>query len=185
MASAAVAKVQLHAKDFAATAMHNGKIVGLLAIGTVVSQKFLDFEAIAKRIKPDMKTDTMLFKHQGAIKLVGGIAALHIWGKKMPDWAKWLVIAVMLQGGLQELNTLTGGKTGQIGDAELDQQMKDAAEEIKNAMLNGTEEQVLGVTEQYASTVSGVTEEYPSSVAGYLDVPYGGAVAGWETFGNA
>ena len=170
MASASVAKIQLHAKDFGQTAMHNGKIVGLLAVGTVASQKFLDFGALAERFKLNVSPDNALIKHQGAVKLVGGIAALHIWGKKMPDWAKWLIIAVMLQGGLQELNTLTGGKSGQVGDKDLNEQMKDAASEIEKAMS--------GVTDQYTTSVAGVTDEYTTSVSGYLQPGWGGTVAG-------
>ena len=105
-------------------------------------------------------------------------------GKKLPDWAKWAIIGVMLQGGLQELNTLTGGKTGQIGNvdtAELDEQMRRAVEDIKNGM-NGTQNQLQGVTDEYPSSVAGVTDQYPSSVAGYLDAQWGGTVAGWENW---
>lgn len=175
-----IKKIQLHAKNFGATAMHNGKIVGLAAAGMIGSQKFLDFEAIAQRIKPGMDTSGALFKHQGAIKLGGGIVALHMFGKKLPDWAKWLIIGVMVQGALQEANTLSGGKTGQIGNTinttELDEQMRKAVEEIQNGMQGNNP------TQNTYSSVAGVMDDFSTSVAGYLDTDNGVQVAGYETW---
>lgn len=155
-------KLTMHAKDFMGSAMTNGKIIGLTAAGAIVAQKMLDLEAIGA--KAGLAADNPIIKHQGAVKVVAVIAANHFLAKKMPDPVKWLLIGVGIQGALQEIRVIAGGdKVPQIGkDIEnLDEQMREAAKEIKNAMHGNP-------TNEYPTSVSGnPTTEYPTAVSGF------------------
>jgi hypothetical protein len=154
-------KLTMHAKDFMGSAMTNGKIIALTATGAIVAQKMLDLEAIGA--KAGLAADNPIIKHQGAVKVVGVIAANHFFAKKMPDMVKWALIGVGIQGALQEIRVLAGDdKIPQIGneDKAIDEQMKKAAEEIKAAMKGNP-------TNEYPTSVSGnPTNEYPTSVSG-------------------
>ena len=133
-----VHKLQLHAKDLMGTLAENGKIVGLVAGGAIISQKFLDLKEIIGKFSPIETGSTMekVLDHQGAIKVVGSMAALHFTrntsiGKN--NMFKWLMVGVMLQGALEEVNQLTGDAAGQIGDGKsgIDKEMEEAAAHIK------------------------------------------------------
>jgi hypothetical protein len=176
-----VANLKVHGKDLMSTVATNGKIVGLVAGGAILSQKFLDFKEIAAKFT-SVETGSTLEKvldHEGAIKVVGGMAALHFTrntklGKN--DMFKWVMVGVMLQGAIQEINVLTSDAAGQIGaESEIDKEMKAAAEKIKNGLKGGEEhmgEQMhigeTNPTTQYPTGVSGnPTTEYPTGVSGH------------------
>ena len=166
------------------TATTNAKHVGVLGVSMIVSQKFIDFRAIAERFNIKVEKDSAIDKvltHQGAIKFLLPIIILHMTRNKSiskNDLFKWAMLGLMLQGLLQEANTLTSGKSGAIGDADLDEQMRKAAAEIKAGMQG--EQQYIGEnpTTQYIPSVQGnPTTEYIPSVQGeYLE--NGAGVAG-------
>lgn len=171
-----VHKLQLHAKDLMGTLAENGKIVGLVAGGAIVSQKFLDLKEIVGKFSPVETGSTMekVLDHQGAIKVVGSMAVLHFTrntsiGKN--NMFKWLMVGVMLQGALEEVNQLTGDAAGQIGaESAIDKEMKEAAEHIKNNMSGGEQQAIGNPTQEYPTGVAGneqnPTQQYPVSVAG-------------------
>ena len=74
-------KITLHAKDFMGTATTNAKHVGVLGVSMIVSQKFIDFRAIAERFNIKVEKDSAIDKvltHQGAIKFLLPIIILHM-----------------------------------------------------------------------------------------------------------
>lgn len=175
MASSIVENLKLQGKGFMQTLTTTGSSTAILAVGMIGSQKFLDFGKIADQLKIDYTTDpkgaaAQIVKHQGAIKFLGGFAAIHFFGKKMASWMKWLVIAVMLQGGLQEINVLSKGKSGQIGDKNLDAEMAAAAEEIRKSMSGMG---IVNPTVEYTPSVGLIqnpTQQYTPSVGtNYLE----------------
>jgi hypothetical protein len=178
-------KIQLHAKDFMGTATTNVKHVAVLGGSMIISQKFIDLKAIADRFNIKVESGSMIEKvitHQGAIKFLLPIIILHFTRNKSiskHELFKWAMLGLMLQGMLQEANQLSGGKSGQIGDDNLDEQMRKAAEEIKQGMHG----EYLGdnPTTQYIPSVQGTnpTTEYIPSVQGaYMET--GAGVAGGD-----
>lgn len=112
----------------------------------VASQKFLDLRSIATSMGVSVTEgdgsmlDTVL-THQGAIKVVtAGLAVMLLRKTKIgkSELFKLLALGIMIQGSLQEINVLTGGTDYQIGDAELNKAMEEAAAEIKKN-LSGNE----------------------------------------------
>jgi hypothetical protein len=178
-------KLTLHAKDFAGTAMQNGKIVALVSAGAIASQKFLDLKELATKFNMNIEvgsTTEKILDHQGAIKVAITITAMHFMKNKMDKhaWLKWIMIGLMLQGALQEINQLTGDKAGQIGESNLDEEFKKAAEEIK-AGLHGNELIQGNPTTEYVPSVQGnPTTEYVPSVQGAFEESAG--VSGNEDY---
>jgi hypothetical protein len=169
-------KLTLHAKDLMGTLVTNGKIVGLVAGGAIVSQKFLDLKELATKFNVTIETGSTVEKildHQGAIKVVGSMAALHFArntkiGKN--DMFKWIMVGVMLQGALEEVNQLTGDAAGQIGESPIDKEMREAAEHIKKNLSGDGQTTIGNPTTQYPTGVSGnPTTEYPTGVSGAME----------------
>ena len=122
--------------------------VGLATAGIIGTQKFLDF----KTLFPNVDPNKWFIKHEGAVK-VGGVAVAFMLFQKMPDWAKWLLIGVAVQGAVKEIGTLTTNKEGkrffeQIGAGDYDEQINSLAAEIKNATNEFTTGVGAGVNQQ-------------------------------------
>lgn len=165
-------KLTLHAKDIMGSVAVNGKIVAIVAGSAIMSQKFLDLKEIVGKFSPVETGSTMekILDHQGAIKVVGGMAALHLLRNKSigkNDLFKWAMIGLMLQGAIQEVNQLTGDGAGQIGESAIDKEMKEAAEHIKKNMSgNPTTEFVPSVQGQETIGEGNPTMQYTPSVQG-------------------
>lgn len=180
-------KITLHAKDFMGSAVLNGKIVGTLAVSTIVAQKFIDLKAIAEKFNITIESGSIIEKvidHQGAIKVIAVLIVLHLTKNKSigkNDLFKWAMIGLMFQGTLQEINQLSGDKAGQIGTKELDEEMKKAAEYIDKNM-NGNQEYIgANPTEEFIPSVNGnPTQMFIPSVQGNEMLENGTGVAGGE-----
>lgn len=171
-------KISLHTKDFISSAHVNAKTVGVVAGSMIMSQKFLDLGELAKKFNVDVDNNKLfstVITHQGAVKFVLALIALHLTKKKKigkNEIFQWAMIGIMIQGGLQEINHLSNGGSGQIGDTDLDEQMKEAARKIKEGMSgNPTEEVNTGVAGHYeledgTGVAGNPTEEINTGVAG-------------------
>ena len=164
--------LKLHAKDLGGSFAANGMMMGSLAAGMIVSQKFLDANAIATQFK--MTPPAAVVQYQGGIKAVGSILLLHaLRKKKLPDAAKLAIVGVGIQGLIQQLVAVSSGKITQIGKTPLDLEMDEAAKRIKEGM-NGMG--ITNPTEQFIPSVAGMgiqnpTEQFIPSVAGMDFVP--------------
>lgn len=113
--------------------MSNGKPIVLATAGVVGAQKFLDF----KTLFPNVDPNKFFIKHEGAIKLGGVIVTLSMW-KNCPEWLKWVLIGVAIQGGIKATRQYTMNAEGtsfvnQIGAGQYDAEIAAAAKEIVNA----------------------------------------------------
>ena len=81
--------------------------------------------------------DAVFFKHEGLIKVGGAIITIAMW-KTMPEWAKWLVIGVGIQGAIIAVKQYTKNKTtgesfvNQIGTEDYENAINSLAAEIKS-----------------------------------------------------
>jgi len=91
-------------------------IIDIAAItgGAIASNQFLDFQ----KMMPNSDPNGFLIKHQGGIKAVAAGAAVGIFGKKMPSWAKMIVIGVGVAGAIKEIKALSNDKIIAIGAGE-------------------------------------------------------------------
>lgn len=124
--------------------------IGLTTAGVVAAQKFMDF----KTLFPNVAPDKFFIKHEGAIKVGGVIVTFMMW-KNMPDYMRWLLIGVAVQGGIKAVRQYTTGSNGksfvdQIGaDDEYNAAIQAAANRVKiltenNVGVSG-ENEVIGV----------------------------------------
>ncbi len=162
-------------KDKMKAAAVNGGQIGLLTVGVIGSQKFLDFKTWFKKKLDDgsMKPGDFIFKHEGLIKVGGVLGILAFW-KKPPAWIKWLLFGIAIQGAIKEVRSFAAKDDGtnyvpQIGNNNAsDQQINDAANKIINA-ANEFTTQVAGMDSQ------AVVQDTSTQVAGM------GMGAGWNT----
>lgn len=118
-------------KGIAGNIMKEAKPIVLTTTGVIAAQKFLDF----KTLFPNVDKEKFFIKHEGLIKMGGVIVTLAMW-KKCPDWLKWVLIGVAIQGGIKAVRQYTMSDAGkafveQIGAGDYDQAIMDAANEIK------------------------------------------------------
>lgn len=85
--------------------------IGLVAGGAVVGNQFLDFEKMFKTADPN----GFFIKHQGGVKAVGSALAIGLLDKKLPSWAKMLLIGVGVGGAIKEIKNLSNGKIEAVG----------------------------------------------------------------------
>lgn len=161
MAKFNLSTLKTSGKDFMKNVQGPAMMGGLIAAGAIGSQKFLDLKTWFKDAPPD----AMYIKHQGGIKAGAGIVGLAMW-KGAPDWAKWLIMGVIVQGVIQEARQLTSDlpddniiKVPQIGAGDEDSIMREATAALMEGKMNG-------ITNTYSSQVAGVTDDYSSMVAG-------------------
>lgn len=119
------------------------KDVALITGGAIAAQKFLDF----KTIFPNVDPNKWFIKHEGAIKVGAVVLTLAMW-KKAPEWLKFVLWGIAVQGALKEIRTLTMNAEGKaffdsIGAGAYDNEIKEAARNIE------------GITTEYQSGVSG------------------------------
>ncbi len=125
-----------HGKNFLANAKSPAMQIGLATAGVVASQKFLNFKELMKD-QYAKDPNAIFFKHEGLIKVGGAIVTIAMW-KTMPEWAKWLVIGVGIQGGIVAIREYTkDGTTGnsfvsQIGETQFNDAISSLAAEIKS-----------------------------------------------------
>ncbi len=154
---------KLHAKDLMGSFAENGMTVVGITSGMIISQKFLDANAIATQFKTTANPN--IVKYQGGIKAAAAISGLYLLRKKkLPNIVKLMMLGVAIQGTVQQVVALSNGKVTQIGDAKLDEEMKKMAEEIRQGM-HGTQ----NPTQQFIPSVAGSqnpTEQFIPSVAG-------------------
>lgn len=133
---AAKASAKKHGKNFIVNAKQPAMQIGLATAGIVATQKFLDFKTLMKD-QYAKNPDAIYFKHEGLIKVGGAIVTIAMW-KNMPEWAKWLVIGVGIQGAIVAVRTYTKNKesgqslVNQIGTAEYEEAINSLAAEIKS-----------------------------------------------------
>lgn len=131
----AKAGAKKHGKNFIANAKQPAMQIGLATAGVVAAQKFLDLKTIMKD-QYAKDPNSIFFKHEGLLKLGGAIITIAMW-KNMPEWAKWLVIGVGIQGGIIAAREYTKNAAGesfvkQIGEAEYNEAINSLAAEIKS-----------------------------------------------------
>lgn len=157
MANFNLSTLKSSGKDFMKNVQAPAMMGGLIAAGAIGSQKFLDLKTWMKDAPPD----AFYIKHQGAIKAGAGIVSLAMW-KGAPDWAKWLIMGVIIQGIIQEARQLTSGsdlELPSIGAGDEDSIMREATQALMDGKMNG-------ITNDYSSQVMGITDDYTSAVAG-------------------
>ena len=152
-------------KGIAKNVMNDGKDILLIGGGIMAAQKFADF----KTLFPNVDPNKVWIKHEGGIKFGAAMITLAVF-KKLPQWAKCLIMGVAIQGLIKETRTLTMNAAGeafvkQIGDGDYNQQINDLAEEIKN--MSGADNN--GANSRYSSVSgnnnNGANSRY-SSVSG-------------------
>ena len=134
-AKGAVKKHIAHPKDFLNNAKDPAMKIALATAGTIGAQKFLDFQTLMKD-KYAKDPNNFIFKHEGLIKVGGAIVTIAMW-KTMPEWLKWLVIGLGIQGAIKAVRTYTKDDTGnskvpQIGAGEMEEAINSLAAEIKS-----------------------------------------------------
>jgi hypothetical protein len=134
-AKGSIKKHIAHPKDIIGNAKQPAMQIALATAGTIGAQKFLDFQTLMKD-KYAKEPDSFIFKHEGAIKVGGAIIAIAAW-KTMPEWLKWLVIGIGVQGAIKAVRQYTKDDKGetkvpQIGAAEMDEAINSLAAEIKS-----------------------------------------------------
>lgn len=166
MANFNLSTIKASGKDFISNAKTPAVMGGLIAGGAIASQKVLSF----KTWMPNADPNAFYIKHEGGVKAVAGIATLAMW-KGAPDWAKWLIMGVIVQGAIQEARVLSNNNLPQIGETD-DEIMQQAASELLDGKMNGR------ITDEYNSMVAGmgandddddnddITQQYPTMVAG-------------------
>lgn len=120
-------------KGIAAGAMAAAKPILMTTAGVVGAQKFMDF----KTLFPNVSPDKFFIKHEGAIKVGAVVVTLAMW-KNCPEWAKYLLMGVAIQGGIKAVRQYSMGDAGkafieQIGAGAYDEQIMALASDIKNA----------------------------------------------------
>lgn len=120
-------------KNIMTNVITNGKPIALATVGVVGAQKFLDF----KTMFPNVDPNKFFIKHEGAIKLGGVVLTLSMW-KNCPEWLRWILIGVAIQGGIKATRQYTMNAAGtafveQIGAGKYDAEIAAAAREIQNA----------------------------------------------------
>lgn len=127
--------------------------IGLITAGVIGSQKFFDFKAMFPNVDPNK----WYIKHEGAIKVGGVLVTFMIW-KKMPSWAKYLLMGIAIQGAIKEIRVLTMGDNGkafvdQIGNENSNKALEELAAQVREAAaMNGAEDEGTGVGAQEPET---------------------------------
>src|SRR5690606_6956895 len=123
------------AKDIVSNAKEPAMQIALATAGVIGTQKFLDFQTLMKD-KYAKDPNNFIFKQEGLIKVGGAIIAVAAW-KNMPEWLKWLVIGVGIQGAIKAVRQYTKDDKGEskvphIGAAEMEEAINSLAAEIKS-----------------------------------------------------
>lgn len=152
MASFNLSTLKSSGKDFMSNAKTPAMMGVLIAGGAIASQKFLNLQTLLKNQDPN----SFFIKHQGGIKAIAGITTLAMW-KNAPDWAKWLIMGVIVQGAIQETRALLSAvDLPAIGSEEEDKIMQDAARELFQGGM-------MGITDQYDTAVMGAEDNFDPS----------------------
>jgi hypothetical protein len=90
--------------------------VALTTGGIIASRKFLSFDEIfKKKIATDPAFGTgFIMKNEGLIKVGGAGAIYAMFGKKLPPWARLLLLGIGMEGAIKQVGTWTT-KTGTDG----------------------------------------------------------------------
>ncbi len=145
MATFNLSTLKSSGKDFMSNAKTPAMMGVLIAGGAIASQKFLNLQTLLKNQDPN----SFFIKHQGGIKAVAGIATLAMW-KNAPDWAKWLIMGIIVQGAIQETRTLLSAvDLPAIGNQSEDEIMEQAAKELFQGGM-------MGINDQYDTSVMGM-----------------------------
>lgn len=129
-------KAKAHGKNFLVNAKTPAMQIGLATAGIVGAQKFLDFKDLMKD-QYAKDPNAIFFKHEGLIKVGAAVVTIAMW-KNMPEWVKWLVIGIGIQGGIVAVREYTkDGTTGnsfvkQIGETQFNDAINSLAAEIKS-----------------------------------------------------
>lgn len=124
-----------HPKQLLANAKTPAMQIGLAAGGAIAAQKWLNFKELFKD-QYAKDPEGILFKHEGLIKVGGAIVTIAM-VKTMPEWMKWLVIGIGIQGAIisvkQYTKDATTGKSfvDQIGDKEFEDSINALVDDIK------------------------------------------------------
>lgn len=163
---AAKAGLKKHGKNFMVNAKQPAMQIGLATAGVIGTQKFLDFKTLMKD-QYAKNPDAIYFKHEGLIKVGAAIVTVAMW-KNMPEWAKWLVIGVGIQGGIVAVRQYTKDKASgeslvsQIGTAEYESAINSLAAEIKSVAerertsVGEIEDNMRGTNEMLLNSATGV-----------------------------
>ena len=153
-------------KGIASNAMAVAKPILLTTGGVVAAQKFLDF----KQLFPNVKPDNFMMKHEGLIKVGGVVVTLAVW-KNCPEWVKYLLMGVAIQGGIKAIKQYTMNKEGKafidnIGAGKYDAEIEEAARQI-NALTTEFTTQVAGTNKRVELNPAVVLSNYSDTgVAG-------------------
>jgi|GEM_PF-4398379 hypothetical protein len=162
-----------HAKEAGHTILEVGALTG----GMIVSKKFLDFENLFKnQIAKDPKfEDSWFMVHEGAVKLVVGVAAATF--VKNP-YAKFALVGLAVAGAIQEIRTVTSMHGSPffdaIGAAQPDAELVEAARAFQTRGMNG----YVNDAPTAVARISGFTNENPTGVAGMYNTDVEMGVAG-------
>lgn len=148
-------------KDLLSNAKDPAMKIALATAGAIGTQKFLDFQTLMKD-KYAQDPNSFIFKHEGLIKVGGAIITIAAW-KNMPEWLKWLVIGLGIQGAIKAVRTYSKdsatneSKIPSIGMAEMDEAINSLAAEIKSvAEHERTTVGELGASELAFNSATGV-----------------------------
>lgn len=130
--------------------MKSAQPILLGTAGVIAGQKFLDF----KTLFPNVDPNKFFIKHEGVIKVGGVVVALAVF-KNLPEWAKYLLIGVAIQGGIKAVRTYTKNPEGkafvdQIGAGAFDAEINGLAAAVRNATNEfttsvGADEMLMGL----------------------------------------
>lgn len=157
----AKASAKKRGKDIITNAKEPAMQIALATAGAIGTQKFLDFQTMMKD-QYAKDPNSFVFKHEGIIKVGAAVITIAAW-KNMPEWLKWLVIGLGVQGAIKAVRTYTKDsatnetKVPSIGAAEMDEAINSLAAEIKSvAEQERTSVGNLGVGELSFNSSTGV-----------------------------
>lgn len=123
-------------KGFGKGVMATAIPLGLTTAGVIAGQKFLDF----KTIFPNVSPDKFFIKHEGLIKVGAVVVTLAMW-QKCPEWLKYLLMGVAIQGALKAARQYTMNDKGEaffekIGAGEFNDEIAKATQDIIDFAAN-------------------------------------------------
>lgn len=149
--------------------------IAAVTAGAIASNQFLDFGKMFKTADPN----GFVIKHQGGIKAVAAAGSIVMFGKKMPRWAKMLIIGVGVAGAIKEVRVMTT-KIDMIGGADAGgSDTSDLDKLLKQAAMMGASDAGAGVG--YANQGTGASDAGAGVGYSNPDIPqqdYGSTV-GW------
>lgn len=126
-------------------AMSGAMPVMLTTAGVVAAQKFFDF----KTMFPNVKPDNVVIKHEGLVKVGAVVVTLAVW-KDCPDWLKWMLIGVAVQGGIKAVRQYTMNKEGKAIMEQI------GAEDEYSAAIQAAAERIKSITTEHKTGVGDV-----------------------------